>query len=775
MPRIDPITCYRCKNWPCECEDGCTILCGNSKDFLSQIDLVDHIITDPPYSNDTQNLCGAKKIRDLQAEETQVISIDCETNGIDFRHGARPFFVTICSDNPDGSLNDPECWEWDINPLTRKPTIIAEDLRQIRERLKQPSVLQNRKFDFHALSTIGIHLPWNPGHCTLRAAHVLASNQRHDLTYLSSFYLDHDIKPYEERLEQAVKAARTLAKKRFPKWRLAKVGDPMMPSIKGKEKAKAEKGTEEGSPWRCDMWLPRALAKELGHPLSHPWWSVLRDYSNADSVVTLALWHVMEAELNRRGLYEIYLECIKALPSICKMEANSVTCIKSHAEVLKKDFGASSQSCLKRCVELSDGLIDKLPVNGRSKALESVVFGKFGLSHPKRTDKGNPSMDKEVLSDWIDQLEPGSPPHEFIHNLQHYRKRQTALSYIHSYEKFWLPIEDGLASPEEVEHYRLYPTYNPTGTVTLRGSMSNPNGQQISKQGLAELGDLHKREEDQKKKKNLRWMFGPSYDREWWSMDGQNLEMRIPAFEVDEKDLVYIFEHPDEGPYYGSYHLAICDLLYPDLFKKWGKGFKVEFEDTFYQWVKNGNFAVLYGAQQKKADLTYHVHGAFEKIRRRFPRIAALADRMKAFAEIHGYVETIPDQSLDQGRATLGLRKGYPLLCSRTNWGKILPTTPLNYHVQGTACYWMMKAMIRCHDQLEAWNVDGYSGLIILQVHDELVFDLPKGNGREPWKTNLPRVRKLKHLMELGGRDISVPTPCSMEYHASTWAEGMAL
>src|SRR3990167_2065570 len=679
-----------------------------------------------------------------------MIAVDTEATGLDFHHGARPFFVTVAHEDLSNTF-----WEWDVDPLTRKPIIIASDLKEIREALREESVLQNRKFDFHALASISIDLPWNPGHCTLRAGHLLASSQPHDLTSMCSIYLGHNIKPLEDNLEKAVRSARKIAKAKFPKWRIAKADDPTMPSLKGTDKKKKAKGVEEGAVWRADMWLPRAVAKALNYPESHPWWTVLSDYSNGDSTATLALWQVMKQKIKEKDLWEVYLECIKALPAICRMERAGVTAIKPRTEILKVEFGKTSQDCHQRCVDLSGGTIESLPVNGRSKALDEVVFGKFGLTHPKRTDTGGQAMDKEVLDDWTHQLEQGSPAQEFILNLQYYRKRQTALGYIHSYEKFWLPEDDP-------DYRKLYPNYNPTGTVTLRGSMSNPNGQQISKQNLAELGDL------KKKGKNLRWMFGPGPGREWVSMDGENLELRIPAFEAKEKDLIAVFENPDLAPYYGSYHLAIADVLWPKEFAKWGKGFKAEYESTLYQWVKNGNFAVLYGCQRDKADATYRQQGAYEKIQRRFPRIASLSDKMKAYADRMGYVETIPDKSL-------GCARGYPLLCQRTSWGKIMPTTPLNYHVQGTACWWMHSAMIRCDAQLEEWRQDGFDASIVLQVHDELVFDLPKGRGAEPHKTNLPMVRKLRHLMELGGRDISVPTPVSAEYHTTSWAEGMAI
>jgi hypothetical protein len=78
--------------------------------------------------------------------------------------------------------------------------------------------------------------------------------------------------------------------------------------------------------------------------------------------------------------------------------------------------------------------------------------------------------------------------------------------------------------------------------------------------------------------------------------------------------------------------------------------------------------------------------------------------------------------------------------------------------------WWTMMAMIRCQDYLDTLNKPiaprlrthlGYH--MTIQCHDELVFDFPKGSGSKPWKTNLPKIRRIQGIMERCGTDIGVP------------------
>jgi DNA polymerase I-like protein with 3'-5' exonuclease and polymerase domains len=138
--------------------------------------------------------------------------------------------------------------------------------------------------------------------------------------------------------------------------------------------------------------------------------------------------------------------------------------------------------------------------------------------------------------------------------------------------------------------------------------------------------------------------------------------------------------------------------------------------------------------------------------------MTALNDKWVAYANKHGYVETLPDKTVSA--------RGYPVECSRSEWGRISPTVPLNYHVQSTAMWCTCKAMVRIDQVLGEWRSKGFDAFIALQVHDELVLDFPAAGAR-----NLAKVKTIKALMEESGEDIGVPLRVSVSYHPNNWGE----
>ncbi len=481
-----------------------------------------------------------------------MLSLDTETTGIDFHYGAQPFLVTFCD---NAGFNT--WFEWDVDPLTRKPIVPLKDIKQIRRLCSKAKslVLQNSKFDVKALK-VGVGLEdwdWGKVDDTLIAGHLINSGEPHDLTFMVMRYLHSNLTKYEDEIKKATKEARNYVRRQYPDWLIAKAGLPCMPSAKGEV-------------WKFDMWLPRAIAKEEKYKEDHPWWTVLSTYANVDSVSTYNLFKVQRKILKERGLWDIYKHRLKLLPIAYDMQDVGVTLNSDWLEGLqttyKQEYDANGATCQAIAEEYYEYDLD-LPKSGNNTSLHTFLFHKEGLNLPvlkrsKKTDK--PTFDKNTMDLYLQTLPEGNAL-EFISALKARKKRGTEIQYMDGYKRFWLPllhhafVKHKDEQPTNASHWRvLYPSVNPTGTRTLRWSSSNPNQQNISKQKV--------------NGKSLRSCFGPAPGREWWALDYDNLELRIPGYECQEPAMLELFENPNEPPFYGSYHLLIFSILYPKEWKK---------------------------------------------------------------------------------------------------------------------------------------------------------------------------------------------------------------
>lgn len=573
-------------------------------------------------------------------------------------------------------------------------------------------------------------------------------------------------------------------------------------TLRGRTKAKPDVSGwawyADGSSWeRCHTndseWnaITRADGWEY-HPPSiqedgaHPWWTVLSEYANADSEATLLVWKRVWAEANRRGWQKLYAVRMETYRVTAEMERRRVTVKRDNLLELKQEFEEAQAETHDRCIGIAASLGHDLELPrgaGPNASLRRFMFDVLDVErvYSKKSKTPEPTLDKTAMEHYSLTLAPTSPAGTFVRNLLAWRKRTTALGYINSYMKFWTGVAPGV--------YALSPSYNMTGTDTLRFSCSQPNAQNISKQeskcracdgdGETGRGVCPKCRGSGKDMRSVRYCFGPAPGREWWSMDAKNIELRIPFYASGEQSLIDLFEHPDDPPFYGSNHILNFSVVYPEVWAdavkkvgldKAGPYCKKEYASTYYQWCKNGGFAIQYQAGERTADAAFHRAGAWRLLKSRFARLEAYNQECLRQAARYGYVTTIPDRDVDPDH-------GYPLLCTRSDTGGILPTVPLSYRIQGTAMQWTAKAMNRCDRQLREWRAKGWDGFMTLQVHDEIVFDLPKAADpvKDPDRSNLARIRVLKRLMEQGGQDIGIPTPVGCEYHADNWGEGVSV
>ena len=363
-------------------------------------------------------------------------------------------------------------WEWDVDPLTREVRVDENDLNEIQERINDADelILQNTKFDFAMLRETyrdyGRELvwPWEKVRDTLYASHLLSSVSRHDLTATVLQYLGVNLQPFEDDVQKIVQACRQHCKgvgqvgDGLPDWTLAVKGLPCMPSARDKV-------------WKLDMWLPRALAKLEERDESDGYWTICSEYANSDSLATLTLWKCLKKIIQDRKLEKIYEDRLQLLPVIPTMEQWGITVSENNLNHIRKQYAEEAENAAGRCCRVAarSGFKDlELPKSGVNNSLRSLLWGLNDevpmlpvpvVSKSKKT--GAPSLDKSALEKYEDILPPRSPQAMFLRNLRAKRKRDTAVNYMDGYKRFWLPTNDD-------GYYLLHPSFNPTGTNTLR-------------------------------------------------------------------------------------------------------------------------------------------------------------------------------------------------------------------------------------------------------------------------------------------------------------------
>lgn len=753
-----------------------------------------------------------------------LFALDTEVTGVDHFHGAKPFMVTTCDlEGP------PQFWQWEVDPLTRQPTIPPSDIRELRTMLLRVAswgrhseevadrhriVGHNIKFDAHALDSIGLDVwPWSQTDDTIQMHHLLASNHLHNLTVVTKERLGVDILPLEGELHRACFKARNLCRSHLPEWMIAKEDLLCMPSAGG------SKG-EKDKTWKFDMWLPRAVClwaqrqKKISPQwwweyaeADHPWLTVCQEYSCCDSEVTVRAAVNMLEEIDSRGLKAIYREKIRNLPILFEMERRGVTYILPELLSMEarqeQDIKVASDKCLEIAATMREEtlvgprqcFLDLPKGSSNNASLTRFFFGALGmpvLAWTEGGESGNrkPSLTKDLLAEYKSMADLTDVQREFVSALASSRKKAKSQDFLAAYRKHGLPVGG-------TDYCVLHPSLNATATATTRLSCTNPNLQQVSKveieceaclgEGCEVCGGTGK---DQQ---SVRTIFGPADGREWWTLDAKNIELRLPAYFAVEQSLIDLFEHPDDPPFYGSKHMLVTSIIFDDLWaKEMGvltEGFKMagspdpsldasrkisshikKKHPKVYHKGKCTGLAMQYQCGEETADRTAGVKGAYKKTNSFFTKLADLNRKCCNQANRLGYVETIPDKKVDP-------TKGYPLLCRR-QFGRVIPTVPLNYGPgQGSAGWAMIRFMNESQEVLDDIKLEEpvFDGYICLTVHDELILDFPSSpKDRDGKPGNLPKAKRIQAAMEAVGEGLGVPLPVSCEYHPKTWADGEA-
>lgn len=716
-----------------------------------------------------------------------MLAFDVETTGTDLIHGCLPYFFAFAHD--DGKL---EWVEWQVDPLTRLPVINSQDLDCIIDLLESDEVVcHHANFDLQALDAILSHAAktidypwtiewnWDGVEDTLVASHAFRNLWGHSLKHLREilFFVD-DSK--QNALRDAVNQARRICRsKKFinkhGEWRIAGPSDPHWPAI---DKAPKEKKSDIEGWWYLDTWLPKTiydLAPEfLPDPATcpvtrdnvfsaydadpvqdydrgdgvfvetpigedHPWRTVLRNYALEDVETTIPLWGLLKHALHEERSWESYRERLQLVRVTYEMKQRGVSLrmddleqdlvrYTTLADEAEEKANALAKAKLNKTLKgderikefniASPNQLRKLFYSDAGFGLPIVKHTKPSKTHPR----GQASTDADTITTLNDRLLDAHDQDRlaisFFRYLSLSRKNRTAANYLKNYKLWSL-------------NGRLHSNLNITGTKFTRQSSNDPNLQNAGNGKEGEDGEIDH---------NLREDFGPRPGFVWLAWDYSNIELRLWAYQTGNKELIAAFEQNR------SVHLIIARQLHAELVKL---SDEEATETRAYKKTKNGNFSVLYGASERKANATYGVANAFAKINERFPEVRDFTQSLHAEVNTRGYIETLG---------------GYRLYIPTNE-----PHVAVSGKIQGTAGQVIGRAMIDC----TTWcREHALPVKLILQIHDELVFECPRSYF---FQNRDFLVSNLSGIMERQGEKIGVPTPVKGHLIETKWSEGTPL
>ncbi len=398
-------------------------------------------------------------------------------------------------------------------------------------------------------------------------------------------------------------------------------------------------------------------------------------YSCEDADITLQLKDIFEPKLKKLKLWPLFEEVeMPLLDVLCQMEKSGVAIDRELLGQMSTQIGERLSSLAEEIYELAGC---RFNINSHQQ-LSQILFEKLGLKRLRRTKTGY-STDVGVLEELAKDSEIAS-------KLLDYRQlSKLKCTYVDALPK--------LVNPRTG---RIHTSFNQTVTATGRLSSSDPNLQNIPIK--TELG------------KRIREAFIPGDGNSViLSADYSQIELRIMAHLSGDEKLIEAFHQGED------IHRKTASLIF---------GLPLsQVTSELRSQAKVVNFGIIYGMGPHglSSRLDIPLRDAEEFIGNYFatyPQVREYIDRTIEKARRDGYVTTL----LNRRRYLPELRE------ERSRERSFAQRTAINTPVQGSAADMIKLAMINI--QRELWERHLEAKLII-QVHDELVFEVPRGELEE--------------------------------------------
>ena len=398
----------------------------------------------------------------------------------------------------------------------------------------------------------------------------------------------------------------------------------------------------------------------------------IKDISCEQADVNLQLKQLFKKELNDTNLSSLFNEIeIPLLRVLANMEIEGINLDIKFLEILKKEL-VTDISTLESVIFKEAGETFNI---SSPKQLGEVLFEKMELSKkPKKTKTGQYSTSEDVLTEL-------STKHNFAKNILKFR----------SLTKLMSTYVDSLPNQVLSSTNRVHTEYLQTVASTGRLSSVNPNLQNIPIR--TERG------------KKVRKAFIPrDKDHLLLAADYSQIELRIIASMSEEKNMIKAFDNNED--IHSSTAAAVFDIPVNEVTREQRSN------------AKTVNFGIIYGVSafglSNQTDLSRsESKDLIETYYNKYPNLKKFISNQISFARLNGFVETLSGRK----RYLKDINSSNGLVRSGAERNAI------NAPIQGTAADIIKIAMINIQDRL---SKEQMSSKMLLQVHDELVFDVFK-------------------------------------------------
>ena len=435
----------------------------------------------------------------------------------------------------------------------------------------------------------------------------------------------------------------------------------------------------------------------------------IKDYETYKiSNLVLLLKPLLESDLKKYNQLNLYKKIeIPLLYTLAQMEIEGINLdinfLKKLSEKTSKELNDISKNIY--------GLAGEEFNISSPKQLGEILFDKMKISSkPKKTKTGQYSTSEEVLTDL-------SAKNDFVKLILEHRSVSKLLNtYINS-----LPKQISKSTN------RIHTEYLQTVASTGRLSSINPNLQNIPIRT--------------KRGREIRKAF-TAKNKDYFIMaaDYSQIELRIIASLCEEQNMINAFKNNED--IHASTASAVFNVPINQVTKEQRSNAKVV------------NFGIIYGVSafglSNQTSLNRkESKELIEKYYEKYPKLKQYINNQISFARENGYVETL-----------LGRRRYLRDINSRNSFVRsAAERNAINAPVQGSAADIIKIAMINIEKKLRD---DGYNSKMLLQVHDELVFDVFK-----PELNDI--ITLVKNQME-NAYEIKVPLTVDINYGLN-WLE----